>query len=101
MIIIYIDLVHDHDGDYHHGYYNYDDADDEYDDNVIDKVWLEGHKNPQESGQDLFVGGLKLAPFSNIIMMIMIMVMVMMIMIIFQDQDVFCVYSFTYSMSEI
>ena len=36
--------------------------DEEYDDNVIDKVWLEGHENPQESGQDLFVGGLKLAP---------------------------------------
>ena len=34
----------------------------EYDDNVIDKVWLEGHENPQESEQDLFAGGLKLAP---------------------------------------
>ena len=36
--------------------------DEEYDDNVIDKVWLEGHENPQESEQDLFAGGLKLAP---------------------------------------
>lgn len=36
--------------------------DEENDDNVIDKVWLEGHENPQESEQDLFAGGLKLAP---------------------------------------
>ena len=36
--------------------------DEEYDDNVIDKVLFEGHENPQESEQDLFAGGLKLAP---------------------------------------
>ena len=61
---------------------DYDDDDDEYNDDVIDKVWLEGHKNPQESGQDLFVGGLKLAPLSDIIMMIMNMIMVMVMMMI-------------------
>ena len=43
----------------------------------LTKFWLEGHKNPQESGQDLFVGGLKLAPpLSN--MMIMMMMVLMM-----------------------
>ena len=47
-----IDLVPDHYGDYHYGHYDYDDDDDEYDDNVIDKVWLEGHKNPQKDNDD-------------------------------------------------
>ena len=64
---------------------DYDDDDDEYNDDVIDKVWLEGHKNPQESGQDLFVGGLKLAPLSNIIMMMIMVIIIktmMMIMMI-------------------
>ena len=49
----------------------------------LTKFWLEGHKNPQESGQDLFVGGLKLAPpLSNMLIMMMMVLMMVMTMII-------------------
>ena len=54
----------------------------------LTKFWLEGHKNPQESGQDLFVGGLKLAPpLSNMLIMMMMVLMmdqVMMMSIILE-----------------
>ena len=56
--LVMIKLCNNHDHKVDDWHLNGDDDSGEYDDNVIDKVWLEGHKNPQERGQDLFVGGL-------------------------------------------